>query len=212
MLRPICRSDRTPSPGLACAARREGPPHTDGEMALGPWLSPTDASEATAWRRGSTCLDLHLRGWKRVVLRAAIDSLTNLVNSDAAHAPTKSRTSHFRVHPWRPYHHIAAFPQSRWASAVMPMASDLGDSEIGSSSSGSQHATPPCSHSLAKPHKFLGTLSVHELGRLCRYLPPTISRSVGRGADGERPWRQSSSSGSQYASLLPLASILARTR
>jgi hypothetical protein len=149
---------------------------------------------------------------ERVLLRATIDSLTNLVNSDAAHAPTKSRTSHFRVHPWRPYHHIAAFPQSRWASAVMPMASDLGDSEIGSSSSGSQHATPPCSHSLAKPHKFLGTLSVHELGRLCRYLPPTISRSVGRSADGERPWRQSSSSGSQYASLLPLASILARTR
>jgi hypothetical protein len=77
---------------------------------------------------------------ERVLLRAAIDSLTNLVYSDAAHAPTKSRTSHFRVHPWRPYHHIAAFPQSRWASAVMPMASDLGDSEIGSSSSGSQHA------------------------------------------------------------------------
>ena len=178
----------------------------------GSWLSPTDASKATAWRRGSTCLDLRLRGWKRVLLRATIDSLTNLVYSDAAHAPTKSRTSHFRVHPWRPYHHIAAFPQSRWASAVMPMASDLGDSEIGSSSSGSQHATPPCSHSLAKPHKFLGTLSVHELGRLCRYLPPTISRSVGRSADGERPWRQSSSSGSQYASLLPLASILARTR
>jgi hypothetical protein len=77
---------------------------------------------------------------ERVLLRAAIDSLTNLVYSDAAPAPTKSRTSHFRVHPWRPYHHIAAFPQSRWASAVMPMASDLGDSEIGSSSSGSQHA------------------------------------------------------------------------
>ena len=77
---------------------------------------------------------------ERVLLRAATDSLTNLVYSDAAHAPTKSRTSHFRVHPWRPYHHIAAFPQSRWASAVMPMASDLGDSEVGSSSSGSQHA------------------------------------------------------------------------
>lgn len=73
-------------------------------------------------------------------LEVSIDSLTNLVYSDAAPAPTKSRTSHFRVHPWRPYHHIAAFPQSRWASAVMPMASDLGDSEIGSSSSGSQHA------------------------------------------------------------------------
>ena len=128
---------------------------------------------------------------ERVLLRAAIDSLTNLVYSDAAHAPTKSRTSHFRVHPWRPYHHIAAFPQSRWASAVIPMASDLGDSEIGSCSSGSQHATPPCSHSLAIPHKFLGTLSVHELGRLCRYLPPTIPRSVGRSADGERPWRHS---------------------
>jgi hypothetical protein len=77
---------------------------------------------------------------ERVLLRAAIDSLTNLVYSDAAPAPTKSCTSHFRVHPWRPYHHIAAFPQSRWASAVMPMASDLGDSEVGSSSSGSQHA------------------------------------------------------------------------
>ena len=74
-------------------------------------------------------------------LEVSIDSLTNVVYSDAASAPRKSRTSHFRVHPWRPYHHIAAFPQSRWASAVIPMASDLGDSEIGSSSSGSQYAS-----------------------------------------------------------------------
>jgi hypothetical protein len=110
----------------------------------GSWLSPTAASEATAWRRGSTCLDLRLRGWKRVLLRATLDSITNLVNSDAAHAPTKSRTSHFRVHPWRPYHHIAAFPQSRWASAVVPMASDLGDSQAQVDPN-----TPPCSHWLA---------------------------------------------------------------
>ena len=140
-----------------------------------------------------------------MLLRAAIDSLTNVVYS---HAPTKSRTSHFRVHPWRPYHHIAAFPQSRWASAVMPIASDLGDSEIGSSSSGSQHAPllP-----LASNTPQASTLSVHELGRLCEYLPPTMPMSIGRNADGERPWRlgdwtRLSSSGSQHARLLPLAS------
>ena len=34
--------------------------------------------------------------------------------------------------PPRPYHHIAAFPQSQWASTVIPMGSDLGDSKIGS--------------------------------------------------------------------------------
>ena len=148
---------------------------------------------------------------ERVLLRAAIDSLTNVVYSDAAHAPTKSRTSHFRVHPWRPYHHIAAFPQSRWASAVMPMASDLGDSEIGSSSSGSQHASLlPLATTSNAPQA--STLSVHELGRLGQYLPPTMPMRIDRSADGERPWRQPSSSGSQHASLLPLASILARTR
>jgi len=142
-----------------------------------------------------------------VLLPATIDSLTNLV-SDAAHAPTTSHTSHFRVHPSRPCHHIAAVPQSRWASAVVPMASDLGDSEIGSSSSGSQHAPLlPLATTSNAPQA--STLSVHELGRLCQCLPPTMPMSIDRSADGERPWRQPSSSGSQHASvesLLPPAS------
>ena len=106
----------------------------------GSWLSPTDASEATAWRRGSTCLDLSLRGWNECY--CGPQSIRSRIwSTPTRHTHQRRAARHiFGVHPWRPYHHIAAFPQSRWASAVMPTGSDLGDSEIGSSSSGSQHA------------------------------------------------------------------------
>ena len=210
MLRPICRSDRTPSPGLACAARREGPPHTDGEKALGPWLSPTDASEATAWRRGSTCLDLSLRGWNECY--CGPQSIRSRIwSTPTRHTHQRRAARHIfgstpgdrTITSQRFRNPDGPRPLSRWRATLEIRR--LGQAQVDPN-------TPPCSHSLAIPHKFLGTLSVHELGRLCRYLPPTISRSVGRSADGERPWRQSSSSGSQYASLLPLASILARTR
>ena len=210
MLRPICRSDRTPSPGLACAARREGPPHTDGEMALGPWLSPTDASEATAWRRGSTCLDLSLRGWNECY--CGPQSIRSRIwSTPTRHTHQRRAARHIfgstpgdrTITSQRFRNPDGPRPLSRWRATLEIRR--LGQAQVDPN-------TPPCSHSLAIPHKFLGTLSVHELGRLCRYLPPTIPRSIGRSADGERPWRQSSSNGSQHASLLPLASILARTR
>ena len=176
----------------------------------GSWLSPTDASEATAWRRGSTCLDLSLRGWNECY--CGPQSIRSRIwSTPTRHTHQRRAARHIfgstpgdrTITSQRFRNPDGPRPLSRWRATLEIRR--LGQAQVDPN-------TPPCSHSLAIPHKFLGTLSVHELGRLCRYLPPTISRSVGRSADGERPWRQSSSNGSQYASLLPLASILARTR
>jgi hypothetical protein len=55
----IARSDRTPSPDRACAARREWPSqfHRNGASLLA-----TDATNPTAWRGGSTHPDHRMRG------------------------------------------------------------------------------------------------------------------------------------------------------
>ena len=57
----IARSDRTPSPDRACAARREWPSqfHRNGASLLA-----TDATNPRAWRRGSTHPDRCMRGQK----------------------------------------------------------------------------------------------------------------------------------------------------
>ena len=92
----IARSDRTPSPDRACAARREWPSqlHRNGASLLA-----TDATSPTASRRGSTRPDHRMRGWNRVLLRATIETRTDAAESNAAHAPTKCHASANRVKP-----------------------------------------------------------------------------------------------------------------
>ena len=92
----IPRSDRTSNPDCACAARREGPSqfHRNGAS-----LSATDATNPTAWRRGSTHPHHRMRGWNRALLRATIETRTDGAESDAAHAPTTCHASANRVKP-----------------------------------------------------------------------------------------------------------------
>jgi hypothetical protein len=92
----VARSDRTPSPDRACAARREWPSqfHRNGASLLA-----TDATSPTAWRRGSTRPDHRIRGRNRVLPRATIETRTDAAESNAAHAPTKCHAPANRVKP-----------------------------------------------------------------------------------------------------------------
>jgi hypothetical protein len=86
----VARSDRTPSPDRACAARREWPSqfHRNGASLLA-----TDATSPTAWRRGSTRPDHRMRGWNRMLPRATIETRPDAAESNAVHAPTKCHAS-----------------------------------------------------------------------------------------------------------------------
>jgi hypothetical protein len=127
----------------------------------GSWLSPTDASEATASRRGSTCLDLSLRGWNECY--CGPQSIRSRIwSTPTRHTPARhifgSTPGDRTITSQRFRNPDGPRPLSRRRATLEIRR--LGQAQVDPN-------TPPCSHSLAIPHKFLGTLSVHELGRLC---------------------------------------------